>query len=87
MKKKGWDIPLIQKPLALHYSFTPINSLKVDQMVSDFKEIFPIAEKLTKQQKKATNADAELYGACAKIPDGSARKIIMESVIDLFLEI
>lgn len=40
-KKRGWDIPVIQKPMALHYSFTPINSVKIDQMVADVKEIIP----------------------------------------------
>lgn len=39
MKAKGWDIPIIQLPLALHYSFTPINSLKIDQMVEDLKSV------------------------------------------------
>lgn len=87
MKKRGWDVPLIQKPVALHYSFTPINSLKIDQMVNDFKEVMPIAEKLTKEMKKVTTPDGELYGACAKIPDGPTKRIIMEAVIDMFLEI
>lgn len=87
MKKRGWDVPLIQKPVALHYSFTPINSIKIDQMVNDFKEVMPIAEKLTKEMKKVTTPDGELYGACAKIPDGPTKRIIMEAVIDMFLEI
>lgn len=39
MKKKGWDLPVIQKPMAIHYSFTPINCGKVDQIVADFKSV------------------------------------------------
>jgi hypothetical protein len=41
MKAKGFDFPIIQKPMALHYSFTPINCVKIDQIVADFKEIMP----------------------------------------------
>ena len=37
IKKKGWEIPIIQKPMALHYSFTPLNSLKVNEMVADIR--------------------------------------------------
>ena len=28
MKKKGWGLALLQKPLAIHFSFTPLNCLK-----------------------------------------------------------
>lgn len=41
IKAKGWDFPIIQKPMALHFSFTPINCVKVDQIVADFKSILP----------------------------------------------
>jgi hypothetical protein len=37
MNNKGWDLPIIQKPISLHYSFTPINCVRIDQMVLDFK--------------------------------------------------
>lgn len=85
MKKREWDLPLLQKPLAIHYSFTPLNALKIDQMVADFKEVMPEVIKLSKSAKKSSSAEGELYGACAKIPDTGAKRIIMEHVLDMFL--
>jgi hypothetical protein len=41
MKTKGWDLPLIQKPMSLHYSFTHLNSLRVAEMIAEFKAAMP----------------------------------------------
>lgn len=37
MKGRGWGLSLLQNPLAIHYSFTPLNMLKRDEMIQDFK--------------------------------------------------
>jgi hypothetical protein len=37
IKAKGWDVPILQRPMALHYSFTPLNATKIDQFVTDFR--------------------------------------------------
>lgn len=39
MKRREWSISLLQMPLALHFSFTPLNSTKVDQLIKDIKEV------------------------------------------------
>ena len=46
MKKKKWDLALIQKPMGLHFSFTPLNSRKVDQMINDFRDTMKEIAKL-----------------------------------------
>jgi len=37
MKEKHWNLSLNQLPLCFHFSFTPLNSLKVDEMIKDFQ--------------------------------------------------
>jgi acyl CoA:acetate/3-ketoacid CoA transferase alpha subunit len=46
MKQKKWSLSLIQKPIALHFSFTPLNSKRVDQMIQDFEKTMQELEKL-----------------------------------------
>ena len=60
--------------MALHYSFTPLNSKKIDEMIHDFKEtIKELAELKAKGDLPKDNPELELYGACAKIGDGPTK--------------
>ena len=45
MKKKGWSLGVLQNPLAIHFSFTPLNCTKRDEMIKDFKECIVHIEK------------------------------------------
>lgn len=71
--------------MALHFSFTPINSVKVDQIVADIKAILPGLENTKGKSKNHKGSELELYGICSKIPDTSSKDLIMKSVIDCFL--
>lgn len=71
--------------MALHYSFTPINSLKIDQMVADVKEIIPELQKLKDDEKYHKGSQLELYGACSKIPDTVAKGLVMKMILDAFV--
>ena len=46
MKEKKWSLSLIQKPIALHFSFTPLNCKRVDQMIRDFEDTIQELSKL-----------------------------------------
>ena len=48
MKKRGWDVPLCQRPIAMHYSFTPLNSTKVDKMIADFEGLAAARERVSR---------------------------------------
>ncbi len=37
MKKRGWGLSLLQKPLSIHFSFTPLNCTKKDEMLKDLR--------------------------------------------------
>ena len=72
MKKRNWQLSLNQKPMSFHYSFTPLNSSKVDDMIKDFKEcISKLAKEPVKKIKDSVML--EFYGACSKIPDGNTK--------------
>lgn len=71
--------------MALHYSFTPINSVKIDQMVADVKEIIPELQKLKDDEKYHKGSELELYGACSKIPDTAAKGLVMKMILDAFV--
>jgi hypothetical protein len=45
MKKRGWGLSLLQKPLSIHFSFTPLNCLKKDELLKDLKECCEYLEK------------------------------------------
>jgi hypothetical protein len=45
MKKKGWGLAVLQNPLSIHFSFTPLNCTKRDEMIKDFKECIAHMEK------------------------------------------
>lgn len=45
--------------MALHFSFTPLNALKIDQMVADIKEAMPTIERL-KNEKSSKKDGSEL---------------------------
>ena len=70
MKKKGWGLSLMQKPLSLHFSFTPLNCLKKDEMLKDFKECCDFLEKDTSVEKESS--EVQLYGACASLPQSGS---------------
>jgi len=38
MKKRGWGLSLLQKPLALHFSFTPLNCQNRALFLKDIKD-------------------------------------------------
>lgn len=38
LKRRNWGIALLQKPITMHFSFTPLNSTKVDQLIKDIRE-------------------------------------------------
>jgi hypothetical protein len=38
LKKKDWGLSVVQKPILLHFSFTPLNSTKADQLIKDIKD-------------------------------------------------
>ncbi len=50
MKERKWNLSLNQLPLCFHFSFTPLNSQKVDDMIKDFQECVKFLEK--EPQKK-----------------------------------
>lgn len=68
MHTKGWDLPLLQKPMSIHFSFTPLNATKIEDMIKDFKQC--INELNGKAPSDSKSSSVQLYGACAKIPDG-----------------
>lgn len=49
MKKKGWGLALLQKPLSIHFSFTPLNCLKKDELLKDLKECCDYLDKNTEK--------------------------------------
>jgi hypothetical protein len=86
MKERKWQLSLNQKPISFHFSITPLNSTRVDDMVKDFQECI----KYLDSQKLSNSKDTgmlELYGACAKIPDGHTKTFILANLIDCFLDI
>lgn len=50
MKNRGWGLALLQKPLSIHFSFTPLNCLKRDEMLKDLKECVEFLEKNSSSQ-------------------------------------
>ena len=60
----------MQKPLCLHFSFTPLNALNIKEMIKDFKESL---DEVRGMPPIKDSAEIELYGACAKIPDGETK--------------
>lgn len=86
MHAKGWDLPLLQKPMSIHFSFTPLNATRVDEMIRDFKLC------IKDLKGKAPNNDfksdtAQLYGACAQIPDGLTQNEIMMEILDSYQDV
>ena len=74
--------------MGLHFSFTPLNSRKVDQMINDFKESAKELAKLKSEGKlPKDSAELQLYGACAKIGDGPTKKLIINTLLDAFIDI
>lgn len=73
--------------MALHYSFTPINAVKIDQMVADVRDIMPQLKSMKDDQKYHKGSELELYGACSKIPDTAAKGMVMKMILDAFVEI
>ena len=89
MKLREWDIPLIQNPIALHYSFTPLNSLKIEQMIADITAVTKEIKQMYDSGKVSIKKEPEyeLYGACAKIPSTQVKDKIMHHVLNMFYEI
>lgn len=73
--------------MALHYSFTPINAVKIDQMIADVRGIIPQMKSMIDDPKYHKGSELELYGACSKIPDNSAKGMVMKMILDAFVEI
>jgi hypothetical protein len=70
-KKKEWGLSVLQKPILLHFSFTPLNSTKVDQLIKDIREIVEELKKSTEVLKECM--EVQLYGAWAKLPDTTVK--------------
>lgn len=85
MKKRGWGLSLLQKPLALHYSFTPLNCTTKDEMIKDFRECIEELNKKGESGKEAS--EIQLYGACTKIPDMGTKRELMCSILDTFIDL
>ena len=86
MKDKKWNLSLNQKPMCFHFSFTPLNSTRVNDMISDFKECIRFFEKEPPKKEKDTGM-LELYGACAQIPDGNTTDYIMCNLLDCVIDL
>ena len=78
MKKREWQLALNQNPLSIHFSFTPLNSLNIDKMVNDIQEVCASMKNLPDHKNSET---IELYGACAKIPDGPTKELVIYKVL------
>lgn len=88
MKKKGWGLAILQNPLAIHFSFTPLNCTKRDELIKDFKECISYLEK--NQASLALEKDSgeiQLYGMCAKVPDSGTKTEILSAIIDTFIDL
>jgi glutamate/tyrosine decarboxylase-like PLP-dependent enzyme len=86
MKTKGWGFALLQNPLSIHFSFTPLNCLKRDEMIKDLKEC---VEYLTKNStnNEQESSEVQLYGACASIPDVGTKNELMSTILDIFIDL
>lgn len=86
MKTRGWGLALLQKPLSIHFSFTPINCLKKDEMVKDFKDCVAYLSKNVANIDK-DESQIQLYGACASIPDVGTKNELMSTILDIFVDL
>ena len=85
MLTKGWDLPLLQKPLSIHFSFTPLNATRIEEMVKDFKQC--MSELKGRVSSGQESSSVQLYGACAKIPDGFTKNEIMSEILDTYIDV
>lgn len=74
MKKRGWGLALLQRPISIHFSLTPLNCLKRDEMIKDFKECIDFLSKSNNADDGKETSEIQLYGACASIPDVGTKK-------------
>jgi len=86
MKAKNWNLSLNQLPICFHYSFTPLNCLRVDEMIKDFKECI-ISFQKNPPKKEKDSGMLELYGACAQIPDGNTKDYVLANLLDCYLDL
>lgn len=85
IKQKEWGISLLQKPIILHFSFTPLNSTRVDAMIKDIRDMMKTLE-VTKPDVKESG-EVQLYCACAKIPDNSAKEYIFKELMSCYVDV
>ena len=65
LTKKGWNLNILQNPLAIHICITPVNIMNITQLVKDIKEVINYDF-----EKKASGIVA-IYGLANAIPDKS----------------
>lgn len=76
----------MQKPMSIHFSFTPLNATRVDEMIKDFKIcVKELAGKAPNNDYKSSTV--QLYGACAQIPDGNTQNEIMMEILDSYQDV
>ncbi len=85
MKKRGWGLALVQRPLAIHFSFTPLNCPKKDEMVSDLKDCLKELAKNPEACKESS--EIQLYGACSTIPDDDTKHELLSNIMDTFIDL
>ena len=86
VKDRKFHFSLNQKPMCFHFSFTPLNCTRVNEMVEAFKECIKSFE-LDPPKKEKDTGMLELYGACAQIPDGNTIDYLMCNLIDCYIDL
>lgn len=84
MQKRKWGLALVQRPLAIHFSFTPLNCPNKDKMISDFKDC--LAELAKNPEASKETSEIQLYGACATIPDDDTKHELLSNILDTFID-
>ncbi len=86
MKERKFNLSLNQKPMSFHFSFTPLNCTKVNDMIEAFKECIKNFE-LNPPKKEKDSGMLELYGACAQIPDGDTIDYVICNLLDCYIDL
>ena len=85
MKGKGWGFSITAKPLCFQFSFTPHNCTKSDEMIRDMKECIDFYTKNGYPAK--TSFELAIYGACGQIKDDGKKNLMLNMIIDTFIDL
>ena len=77
---------LNQKPMSFHFAITPLNCCRIDDLIEDFKLCIDFLATQNIPYKKDEGI-LQLYGACAKIPDGPTKSYILKNLIDTYQDV